>query len=162
MILTILKMLFSTPSSIPGLIRLVIATNPERFRRMATIAVFLLFSATVFASGWFLGRMLLSADCEREKAEERITALESITETYQLLAELEQRHATSMADVEKSLLALDRSVDRTIAGILKSNPELARWYHEPINRIERAAMYPEHSATGGMQHQPTAHGLGAH
>lgn len=143
-----------------ALVRAFITANPERFRRMVTIAFFLGFTGLVFASGWFLGRMLLKADCEAKAAEARIAALEDMTQTYELLADLSSSHAEDMKRVEKQVAQLDRTVDKTIADILKANPDLARWYREPVNPIARAAMYPD--ARGMLQPTPAAAGNNPH
>lgn len=126
-----------------ALLKLYAAANPKKVQRMATIAIFLAFSALIFFSGYMIGKLKTQAACERALSEEKIAALESVTETYAMLIGLEDKHAKDTAKLEASLSRLDRSISRSIDSILKSNPELARWYREPINNLQRNVMYAD-------------------
>lgn len=125
------------------LLKLYFRANPEKVQRMATILVFLLFSSGLFLSGYWIGKLKAQAKCERELSEERIAALEAVTETYALLMGLEKKHAEDTAKLEAGLGRLDRSITRSVDSILKANPELARWYREPINDLQRRVMYAD-------------------
>lgn len=124
-------------------LKLYARANPEKVQRMATIFFFLLFSTLIFLSGYWIGKLKTQAKCERELSEERIAALEAVTETYALLMGLEKEHAEDTAKLEAGLGRLDRSITRSVNSILKVKPELARWYHEPINDLQHRVMYAD-------------------
>lgn len=114
------------------------------FRRhptMVTVILIILYSGLLIGGGWYVGRLQAKQDCEIAAMEEHITALEASTQTYLALINLERRHSTEMADVEQQLVNMERSLNNTIDHILKSNPDVARWYHEDINVLQRAVMY---------------------
>lgn len=125
------------------LLKLYARSNPEQVHRMATIAIFLVFSSSLFLTGYWIGKVKAEAKCERELSEERIAALEAVTETYALLMGMEKKHAEDTAKLEAGLGRLDRSITRSVDSILKANPELARWYREPINDLQRRVMYAD-------------------
>ena len=143
-----------------ALLKLYLRANPEKVQRMATILVFLLFSSGIFISGYWIGKLKAQAKCERKLSEERIAALEAVTETYALLMGLEKKHAEDTAKLEAGLGRLDRSITRSVDSILKANPELARWYREPINDLQRRVMYADvdsllrEAAQGGLPGHP--------
>jgi len=117
--------------------------TPERLNRMATIAVFLTFTSLIFVSGYLIGKMKTQARYEQLISEERIAALEAVTETYAMLMGMEKRHAQDTEKLEAGLGRLDRSITRSVDSILKANPELARWYREPINDLQHTVMYAD-------------------
>ena len=143
-----------------ALLKLYARANPEKVQRMATILIFLLFSAGLFLSGYWIGKLKAESKCERTLSEERIAALESVTETYALLMGLEKKHAEDAARLEQGLGKLDRAITRSVNTILSANPELARWYREPINDLQRRVMYADvdsllrEAAQGGLPGHP--------
>lgn len=114
-----------------------IPAMPALFTVVATLTVI----ATLFGSGYWFGRTVTLNRMEQQAAEERLASLEATTDTYALLIEMQRRHGENMRDLEKQLKVMDKSFDKAIENILKNNPEIARWYREPINDIERAVMY---------------------
>lgn len=106
-----------------------------------TVGVTLTVIAVLFGSGYWFGRTVTLNRMEQRAAEERLASLEATTDTYALLIEMQRRHGENMRDLEKQLKVMDKSFDKAIENILKNNPEIARWYREPINAVERAAMY---------------------
>lgn len=114
---------------------------PKAVQTMTFIILSILFLLMVFGSGYWIGKMKADARAERAISEERIASLESVTEAYALLLTLDKKHASDTAKLEEGLTRLDRSITRSVNAILKDNPDLARWYRDPINDVQRTVMY---------------------
>ena len=108
---------------------------------MVALSLFVTYTLTLIAAGWWIGRGTAKQECEIRTAEERIAALEATTETYLMIAELEEKHAKVYAGIESQVASMEKSINKTIDHILKTNPDVARWYHEPINVLHHAVMY---------------------
>lgn len=127
---------------------------------LVTVGVTLTVIAVLFGSGYWFGRTVTLNRMEQRAAEERLASLEATADTYALLIEMQRRHGENMRDLEKQLKVMDKSFDKAIENILKNNPEIARWYREPINAVERAAMYADSldrmlPSSGQLDSQPT-------
>lgn len=117
------------------------AANPERYQRMIILSLFVAYSVILLGAGWWIGHNTTKRECDIKTAAERIAALEATTEAYLMIAELEEKHAKDYAGIEEQVASMERSINKTIDHILKTNPDVARWYHEPINVLHHAVMY---------------------
>jgi hypothetical protein len=106
-----------------------------------TVVITLSVIVALFGSGYWFGKTVTVNRLEQRAAEERLASLEATTDTYSMLIEMQRRHGENMRSLETQLKVMDKSFDKAIENILKNNPEIARWYREPINDIERAVMY---------------------
>jgi hypothetical protein len=115
--------------------------NPATVQRVMTITIMLLVLSATFAAGWFLGSRLTEDKCQIELNKQMITHLEKQADTLNLVVELDKRHRVEREQLERSLSVFRKTLDASIAEILKTNPEVRKWYESPINDVEHAAMY---------------------
>ena len=115
-------------------------TPEQRFRLMMSFILVLLVLAT-FLSGFFIGRGMARSQCEMDASRAKVLAMDAENTLQQEIIHLQATHRQENDALHRRLMEQEKSRDRLLADILHSNPHVARWYHAPINDVERAVMY---------------------